>query len=180
MKLERPEHIIGFLLKSLQHTLRQTMDEAMRKHGIELSFAHFAALFGLYSEPGSNGAKLARRAFVSAQTMNAVLRRLENDGYIERRPHPDNQRADSWLLTKEGLAELDRARTVGQRVFDGMLASFDAAEVASFESYLKRCIEAIEDPATAAPSASPQQREEKAPRRRHRAAARRSLVRVKG
>lgn len=166
MKLERPEHIIGFLLKSLQHTLRQTMDEAMRKHGIELSFAHFAALFGLYSEPGSNGAKLARRAFVSAQTMNSVLRRLEKDGYIERRPHPDSLRADSWSLTTEGLAQLERARAVGQGVFDRMLASLDAAEAANLKSYLRRCIEALEEPG-AAPEAG-----ERAPRRRPKAAAR--------
>jgi DNA-binding MarR family transcriptional regulator len=192
MKLERPEHIIGFLLKSLQHSLRQMLDEAMRKHGIDLSFAHFAALFGLYSEPGSSGAKLARRAFVSAQTMNAVLRRLEDDGYIERRPHPDNLRADSWFITDEGLEQLDRARAVGSKIFDRMLASFDAAEVASFESYLKRCIEGLEDlaavipdtptPAKSTPSKSSNSRqpEEAAPRRRQKAAARRSLVRVKG
>ena len=41
LKLDKPEHIVGFLLKSLQHTLRQTMDEAMRKQGVDLSFAHF-------------------------------------------------------------------------------------------------------------------------------------------
>lgn len=176
MKLERPGHIIGFLLKSLQHTLRQTMDEAMRKQGIELSFAHFAALFGLYSEPGSNGAKLARRAFVSAQTMNSVLRRLEEDGLIERGPHPDSLRADSWSLTAEGRAQLERARGVGTAIFDRMLASLDAAEVASFESYLRRCIEALDEP-DAAPVA--EEAEEPAPRRRSKAAARKSLVRVK-
>jgi DNA-binding MarR family transcriptional regulator len=148
MKLERSEHIVGFLLKSLQHTLRQRMDEAMRTHGIELSFAHFAALFGLYSEPGSNGAKLARRAFVSAQTMNSVLRRLEDDGHIERRPHPDSRRADSWFLTDEGLEQLERARKVGQRVFDRMLGSLDATELERLESYLKRCNTALEERGT--------------------------------
>ena len=60
-KLDNPGHIVGFLMKSLHHMLRQSMDEALRKRGLELSFAHFAALFGLYSEPGITGAKLARR-----------------------------------------------------------------------------------------------------------------------
>ena len=46
LKLDKPEHIVGFLLKSLQHTLRQSMEEALRKRGFELSFAHFVALFG--------------------------------------------------------------------------------------------------------------------------------------
>src|SRR5690349_8325041 len=89
LKFAKPAHVIGFLLKSLHHMLRQTIEEALRKKGVELSFAHFAALFIADSEPGITGAKLARRAMVSAQTMNAALRRLEKDGRIERRPHPE-------------------------------------------------------------------------------------------
>jgi DNA-binding MarR family transcriptional regulator len=144
IKPDKPEHIIGFLLKSLQHTLRQTLDEALRKQGLELSFAHLAALFGLHYEPGSTGAKLARRAFVSAQTMNSVLRRLEADGLIERGPHPDSRRADSWTLTAQGRVELERARAVGSEIFARMLGPLDAAETANFESYLRRCITALE------------------------------------
>jgi DNA-binding MarR family transcriptional regulator len=144
LKLDKPEHIVGFLLKSLHHTLRQAMDEAMRKRGVDLSFAHFAALFNIYGEPGITGAKLARRAMVSAQTMNSALRRLEADGRIERRPHPDSRRADSWTVTDEGLELLEQARTVGAEIFERMLAPLDRAETAALESSLRRCIAALE------------------------------------
>jgi DNA-binding MarR family transcriptional regulator len=149
LKLEKPEHILGFLLKSLQHTLRQTFDEALRKQGVELSFAQFAALFNLHSDPGVTGARLARRALVSAQTMNSALRALELDGYIERRPHPQSRRADSWSLTDAGLAELARARRVGRTIFARMLGSFDEKEIAAFEDYLRRCIKALDEDSTA-------------------------------
>lgn len=153
LKLDNPGHIVGFLMKSLQHTLRQSMDEALRKRGLELSFAHFAALFGLDLEPGITGAKLARRAMVSAQTMNSVLRRLEEEGRIERGPHPDSLRADSWTLTAEGLELLDQAREVGSGVFERMLAPLAPAETAALEDYLRRCIAALEtDTATGEPS----------------------------
>ncbi len=148
-KLDRCEDVIGILLKSLHHTLRQTLDEALRKSGIELSFAHFAALFGLACEPGITGAQLARRALVSAQTMNAALRGLESDGLIERRPHPDSRRADSWSLTAQGLEELHRAREVGNSIFARMLAPLDAAEIAIFEGCLRRCIAALDTSASA-------------------------------
>ncbi len=108
----------------MQHTLRQTFDEALRKQGVELSFAQFAALFNLHSDPGVTGARLARRAMVSAQTMNSALRALELDGYIERRPHPLSRRADSWSLTDAGLEELARARRVGNAIFARMLGDF--------------------------------------------------------
>ena len=145
LKLEKPEHILGFLLKSLHHTLRQTFDETLRKQGVELSFAQFAALFNLHSDSGVMGARLARRALVSAQTMNSALRALERDGYIERRPHPQSRRADSWSLTDAGLEELVRARRVGRTIFGRMLGAFDAREITAFEDYLRRCIKALDE-----------------------------------
>ena len=165
LKLEKPEHILGFLLKSLQHTLRQTFDEALRKQGVELSFAQFSAMFNLQSDPGVTGAKLARRAFVSAQTMNSALRALEQDGYIERRPHPASRRADSWSLTPAGLAELDRARRVGAAIFARMLATFNGKEIAAFEDYLRRCIAALGNDAPITAQDPPRARAEKRWRR---------------
>lgn len=143
LKLENPAHILGFLLKSLQHTLRQTFDEALRKQGVELSFAQFSALFNLHCDPGVTGAQLARRAMVSAQTMNSALHGLELDGYIERRPHPLSRRADSWTLTDAGLEELELARQVGSEIFARMLDGFKAGEIAAFEDYLRRSITAL-------------------------------------
>jgi len=141
-KLKKPEQI-GFLLKSLQHTLRQTLDQALRKQGVELSFAHLSALFGLHADPGITGAQLARRAMVSAQTMSSALRGLETDGYIQRRPHPHSRRADSWWLTSAGRDELVRARRVGSAVFATMLGDLSTAECAAFEDCLHRCITAL-------------------------------------
>jgi DNA-binding MarR family transcriptional regulator len=149
LKHDQPAHAVGFLMKSLHHALRQSMDEALRKRGLELSFAHFAALFGLYCEPGITGAQLARRATVSAQTMNSVLRRLEEEGRIERRPHPDSRRADSWSLTDEGIELLQHAREVGAQVFTRMLAPLAPAEAKALEDYLRRCIAALEGDAPA-------------------------------
>ena len=166
LKPEKPEQILGFLLKSLQHTLRQRIDEALRKQGVELSFAQFAALFNLHNDPGVTGARLARRAFVSAQTMNSALRALELDGYIERRPHPASRRADSWSLTDAGRRELDRGREVGRIIFTKMLGSFDAKELAAFEDYLRRCITALGGDSATVPQEPPRSRAERRWRRR--------------
>jgi DNA-binding MarR family transcriptional regulator len=163
LKRDNPAHFLGFLLKSLQHTLRQRFDEALRKQGVELSYAQFAALFNLHGDPGVTGGQLARRAMVSAQTMNSALHALERDGYIERRPHPRSRRADSWSLTDAGLEELARARQVGSAIFARMLADFESTEIAAFEDYLRRCIGALDGDAVALASeagpARPQRRQ---------------------
>ena len=75
--------------------------------------------------------------------MNSALHALERDGFIERRPHPQSRRADSWSLTSAGLDELARARQVGSAIFARMLADFDADEIAAFEDYLSRCITSL-------------------------------------
>ncbi|MBF8269393.1 MAG: hypothetical protein HW386_1102 [Gammaproteobacteria bacterium] len=141
---EHPAHVTGFLFKALQHSLRHAMEEALRRNQVDLSFAHFATLFGVYCEPGINGAALARRGMVSAQTMNAVLRRLERDGRIERRPHPESRRADSWYVTDAGASLLQRARVVGDSVFEHMLSALQADETARLLNYMRRCIKALE------------------------------------
>lgn len=153
--MEKPGPAVGFLLKSLQHTVRQRIEDLMRKEGIDLSFAQCVALFSIRREPGITGAQIARRAFVSAQTMNTVLRRLEIDGKIERRPHPDSRRADSWSVTAPGLAELERAGESITQVFGQMVEPLSAAEVAALEDYLRRCITALGGD-TVPPGSTPQ------------------------
>jgi DNA-binding MarR family transcriptional regulator len=125
------------------HTLRQAVGDALRARGLEISFAHFATLFSLSSESGMTGAQLARRAMCSAQTMNSILRRLEAEGLIERGPHPESRRADSWSLTDEGADQLARARVVSDAVFSRMLSALDPDEITELQSYLRRCIAAL-------------------------------------
>jgi len=150
-RLGKPEDHVGFLLKNLHLGLRQALEVALREHRIPLSFAQVGAMFSLLIEPGLPGAQLARRASVSAQTMNAILRRLEANGFITRRPHPESRRADSWFLTEDGDAMLEQARTVGDAIFERVLSVFSPAEAEEFKRSLRRCIAALNTPAENAP-----------------------------
>ena len=141
-----PEEAIPYLLKSLHHSLRQIVDEALRRERIDMSFAHLATLFAVQSEPGLTGGELARRGFVMAQTMNTILRRLERDGQIERRPHPSSARADSWYVTRAGQAHLGKAKVVGTGIWRTMLSVLEPREVTQLQSLLQRCIAGLDEP----------------------------------
>lgn len=140
LETRRPGEVIAYLLKSLHHSLRQAVDESFRVQRIDMSFAHLATLYTLQAEPGVTGAELARRSFVTAQTMNTILHRLEKDGDIERRPNPASMRADSWFITRTGEERLERAKVAGAQVWQRMLSTFKAAEVAQLQGLLQRCI----------------------------------------
>lgn len=144
---EQPQAAIGRLLKNMHQSTRQAIDAAFRRERIDISFAHFVTLYTLSEEPGVAGAELARRAFVTAQTMNTILRRLEEDRAIERQPNPKNQRADSWHLTKAGLARMQRARVVAEDVWSRMFESFKDSEVLQLQRLLERCLAGLEQQA---------------------------------
>jgi DNA-binding MarR family transcriptional regulator len=139
-----PEQVIGHLLKNLHLSVRQSVEEALRVQRIDMSLPHFMALLTLESEPGIPGAELARRGFVTAQTMNTILRRLEREGDIQREPHPQRSRADSWYLTKNGQARLKRARVIVEAVWSRILSVLKPAEMKQMQSMLERCIRGMD------------------------------------
>jgi DNA-binding MarR family transcriptional regulator len=149
-----PEEQIGFLLKRLMHQFRHQVDERLRRSG-GLSFAHLVTLDQLQQEPGVAGARLARRLLVTAQTMTGLLRRLEREGSVERRPDPHNRRADRWYLLPAGLERLNAARSAGAPVMTQMLSRLSAREVSEFRGYLERCVEGLETDARREPPEPP-------------------------
>lgn len=146
---ESPPAAIGRLLKNMHQLVRQGVDESLRKQRVDLSFAHFVALHTLASEPGIAGAELARRGFVTSQTMNTILHRLEKEGAIERRPHPTNQRADSWYITKSGQASMDKARVIVEGVWSRMFEALNDREVGQLQALLERCLAGLEQQVSA-------------------------------
>src|SRR5262245_33556390 len=61
----------------------------------------------VFQYPGPQGTRpseLAARLKVSKQALNYLLGELERSGYIERQPHPDDQRSKRIALTDRGTA----------------------------------------------------------------------------
>ncbi|HEY2072089.1 MAG TPA: MarR family transcriptional regulator [Gaiellaceae bacterium] len=52
---------------------------------------------------------LAGCEFISQPGMTALVSRLEDEGWVERRPDPTDGRAVNVVITKKGLATLDAA-----------------------------------------------------------------------
>jgi DNA-binding MarR family transcriptional regulator len=83
---------------------------------------------------------------VTAQTMTGLLRRLEGEGAIERRPDPHNRRADRWYVLPAGRERLRSARSAGAPVMTRMLSQLSGTEVAELRGYLERCVAGLEAP----------------------------------
>src|SRR5215470_9172611 len=91
---------IGYLLKTAQQSLRTAMDATLRD--LDVTTPQYAVLTFLQDSPGLSSAQLARRAFVTPQTMNRIVANLEAAELIERQPHPELDRAQEARLSKRG------------------------------------------------------------------------------
>ena len=96
----RTEEMSGYLIKRAQAALHVWLEEIVSAHG--LGIAQFVVLSFLAETPGLANADLARRAFVTPQSMNEVLKQLESTGLVERRRNPANARILNAYLTRPG------------------------------------------------------------------------------
>lgn len=101
---------LGYRLKRAAAALRGAMDRGLRAHG--LTVPQYACLELLDQQPGLSNAELARGTFVTRQSMNVVLRGLQDGGLITRPATTEHGRALPAHLTEEGRRRLAAARGV--------------------------------------------------------------------
>ena len=134
---------LGVLIKETQAVLNQRMDEVLRPLG--LSVPQYACLQALSDTSGITGSELARRAFVSRQSMNVLLQGLERRVLIERSDEPGPRRERTTTLTPAAIALLGRGRTEVAAVANAMTAPLDPGELTSLRTLLTSCRDALLD-----------------------------------
>lgn len=106
--------LLGYRLKLAQHALHLRMEEAL--HPLGLSPAQYAVLAELNARPGQTNADLAVRAFITPQSMQGVLARLETIGLVERKQDIRHGRRQLARLTSKGRAKAEAANIQVMRV----------------------------------------------------------------
>lgn len=118
------------------------MDKALRE--FSMTTAQYAALSALEATPDLSGAELARRSFVTPQTMNAILSNLEVAGLAARRQHPGHGRILQAYLTERGEESMARAHGVVEAVERRMLEGLSRDNRRWLLEALRGCADALE------------------------------------
>ena len=132
---------VGYQMKRAQHALRLEMDDALRELG--LTTPQYAALSVLAEGPGSSGAEVARRCFVTPQTMNGVLAKLEGAGLVSRRAHPEHGRVLQVYPTREGENLLVRAHRAVVEIEERMLSGLKLGDRLRLLEALGNCADSL-------------------------------------
>ncbi|BDB43552.1 MULTISPECIES: MarR family winged helix-turn-helix transcriptional regulator [Mycobacterium] len=126
---------LGYLLYRVMSVLRPGATAALAPLGLTLP--EFVCLRILSRSPGSSSAELARRAAVTPQAMNTVLRSLEDIGAVSRPASVSSGRALPAALTSQGRALLKRAEAVVHAADARTLAKLTEPQQREFKRMLE-------------------------------------------
>lgn len=104
-------------------TLQFTTLSVLSRHGAPLSTS-----------------QLARRAFMTPQSMSEVIHALERKGLIERNPHPNHRRTLPATLTPKGRRVLAACESAVAEFENTMLEGFSASDRVAFLDMIKAAV----------------------------------------
>ncbi|MBQ0125385.1 MAG: MarR family transcriptional regulator [Clostridiales bacterium] len=82
--------------------------------------------------------ELAKELGISAAAMATTVERLEDEGYIEKRPSESDKRTNIISITQKGRDAFEKSNAIFERVDGKMLDGFDEDEIAALSGYLDR------------------------------------------
>jgi len=129
-----------YLVKRLETEAGMALDRALADH--DVTGGQYLILSLVSREGGRSSAELARRAYITPQSMNEVIAALEHKGYIRRTENPDNRRILQVSLTREGrrlLTSCDKAVDIAETAF---LSVLKPKKLAEFRATLEQLLAA--------------------------------------
>ncbi|TGN93057.1 MarR family winged helix-turn-helix transcriptional regulator [Burkholderia sp. USMB20] len=94
-----------------------------------LGMSQTSALARLERQGPMTTADLARAEAMKPQSMKAILASLEEDGLVEREPHPTDGRQILFLLTAAGLAARRKRDTAKHKWLGAAIEKLDAEDL---------------------------------------------------
>lgn len=134
---------LGYIIKRTQQAIRHAMDKTLAD--IDLTTPQYAALSELFKEQGLSNAELARRCFVTPQTMYQLVTGLESRKLIKRAQHPEHGRIQQVRTTNAGKQLLAKAHKLVDAVLTTMMQDLSQIERKQASEILTKCYRALEE-----------------------------------
>jgi DNA-binding MarR family transcriptional regulator len=136
---ERPEPGISYAVARLHQRVFAGITERVAPYGLTtLQFTTLSVL-SRHGAPLSTS-QLARRAFMTPQSMSEVIHALERNGLIRRNPHPNHRRTLPATLTAKGRRVLAECEAAVSEFEDSMLTGFSEKDRASVLEMVKAAV----------------------------------------
>lgn len=134
----------GYLI----HHMARLCFEDLRKRIEPLGIVpgQFPALLALWQQDAQTQSELVTKLDVEQATIANTLNRMERDGLITRREHPDDGRARVIYLTDKAKMIRDDAYAAAAEVNSNMLDDLSHEERSQFIDFMQRTIRTLRKP----------------------------------
>jgi DNA-binding MarR family transcriptional regulator len=139
---EATEPRISYAVARLERAIRAAIAERVRPHGLTTLQYTTLSVLHRHGTPLSN-AQLARRAYMTPQSMSEVIDALESKGLIKRNPHRNHGRLLPVALTSKGRRELAACDRAVDEMEDVMLAELSERERGAFLEMVKSAVRSL-------------------------------------
>jgi DNA-binding MarR family transcriptional regulator len=129
---------VSYVIARLDRAIRREITDMVAPHG--LTATQYTALSVLRMGKGLSNAQLARRSYVTPQSMIEMLGTLEAKGLIVRSPAPDHGRILRTELTPKGRRLLARCDAAINRMEIEMTRELSPEQLDEFEQMLRSCV----------------------------------------
>ncbi len=124
------ERTFGWLMHDVQRLIRRNWAKALKASGLDLSEPQARVLANLErQEDGLTQTQLANELEMEKAPLGRLLDRMEEGGYITRKPDPQDRRARRVFINDQGLSALPKMREAARQVFSAALKDTPQAKV---------------------------------------------------
>jgi DNA-binding MarR family transcriptional regulator len=135
------EPTLLYLMKQVELAVRARLDDMLRRAG--LTALQYTALTVLEGHPDLTASQLARRSFVTAQSMADMVTALLDRDLIERHRDPVDRRRLVLALTPAGYAVLDEYRPKVADLEAEMLSGLTRPQAVALREAILACRQAL-------------------------------------
>jgi DNA-binding MarR family transcriptional regulator len=134
---------VAYMVGRLDRALRTHFRKVLAPLGI--TAVQYTALSVFYSRGKISSAKLAEYSMVSPQAANELIKAMEKNGWIKRKPDPDHGRIIRISLTETGLELLERCDKEIAVVEREMLSALTEEQVSQLHKHLRAAVSALRE-----------------------------------
>jgi DNA-binding MarR family transcriptional regulator len=121
---------VSYVIARLERAVRSAINERVRPYG--LTTLQYTTLSVLGRRGALSNAQLARRSYMTPQSMSEVIEALESKGLIKRTQHPNHRRVLPAQLTATGRKVLEACEEAVEEMEEEMLRDLTPEERATF------------------------------------------------
>jgi DNA-binding MarR family transcriptional regulator len=134
---------VAYMVGRLERALRRNIRQLLAPMGLTIS--QYTALSVFYGSGGLSNAKLAERTMVSPQAANELIKGMEKNGWIVRKPDPNHGRIIQINLTKDGIQLLFQCNKLVAEMERKMLRSLNKKEINNLHGQLRNAVGALRE-----------------------------------